>query len=1087
METVTIYENPTITDNVKFTFLTPDANGCFFQNPYKVDKVVIYYVERDFISGNLNEYIDKTYDVEKLRAAEESLVEACAAEQLAIITPTPENIENATKKRQEADLARQEAESAVATSPFYFNEAKPVLIVGTETFPAWLSTDLDNALITNVATDENGNTIYGKFEFVWQPKGMREGDYFICWTWTPLIAGDSLSSHLRFSLSANTQITTSIPTHYTNPEKYNILLERYTPEMYKLIITGDDRTPDVINKFNQSIALGFTSVEDLANQIVDLLDANSIHESMLPCLSNLFNLKIKTTDPTRWRGQIKRAVPIFKSKGTKRALIEALEHAAINLIDLQQLWEVISQTTWQEAFTYNGESLSFNLEKIALTPLDSNFELYIRYEGTDDWESLSLTYVSFSIVDGVTVMEWVGDSQPIPITLNIGDTVRIIYKYAEPASQPLEDYIRTLPLMDQRDDRAQDYPLKNWNTRLISQTDALFNSIVPTRHPFFEPLVYGKIRTEFPYSENIYNMEEYNGSIRNSKLPCDIDKNFMTTCFSCLSSCYSIDLEIENLNDDRIAEAKEVLLETTPFHAILHSFNFYGGLSEYVLSPTEQVEFLVTYKSTDFVVAGEGQAYFTRTMRKFATDGILRDQLATENIEVSATSGIAYNDDVVLFCLTTKLDLAGIRKDNRVKLEILSPSPLAGLYDIDDPQGNTLTVDLTSGSPTPASEPINDCNSIFAGGGTLNTCAFTFNIKNIELDGESLCTIETDNIFVLRDPDENFGLLKTKSQFDVDQGTATNPWKVLLPAYDAITPYEILDVLPDGGLMLLDHGGLPASNAINLNYTLKDELNNTIINKVGTGKLEVTLRGRVTVANALLLPISKYIRNTENFYFSALGTEFKITAFVPNTNDQFYIADFPGPNLGSSNNLIVYQRVVDHQVGYLSHRGMKLQMSGDYETSLGIQNGVNELTIIDDGLENDGFKENFILLIDSDTYFIEQIDGNNPVGNTTFTLSGNEYYWQTLGAGGTPVTVTIYKYEKLGATIIAQNRYESEHTFRTLDRSGRPVISYTDQDDNVTTLSEKSDDSVVEFVKQSESISFKIDYLNGEKQEGDLQ
>jgi hypothetical protein len=1103
METVTINDNPCITDNIKFTLLTPDANGCFWENPYKVDKVVIYYVERDFISGNQSEYLNKTYDTTKLRVAEEAEIEACnaealaeAAEALAETSPTPENIEaaeearlEANSKRQVAVKTREEAESTVVQSSFYFNEAKPVLILGNEQYPAWLSTDLDNAVITNVPTDKNGNTIYGTFEYIWQPKGMREGDYFICWTWTPLIAGSSLSSHIKFSLMADTQITTSIPTHFTKPEKYETLLERYTPEMYKLVVSDDDRTPDVINKFNQSVALGFTTLEDLANQMVDLLDANSIHESMIPYLSNLFNLKIKTTDPTRWRGQVKRAVPLYKSKGTKRGLREAFEHSAMHLANIDQLWEVISTYTWQEAFVYDGSSQEFELEKVALTLDLDNFELYIRAFDSNSWIELTSDYVEFDTVDGTSYMTWIGDSLLVdPISLQEGDTIRVVYKIAtipNPSIQTLETYLRSLPLMDQRDEREQLYPLKNWNSRLISQNDSLFPLIVPTRHPYQDFIIYGKVRTEFPYSENIYNMEEYNGSIRDSKLPCDIDKNFISPCTACISSCYNLDLEIENLSDDRVAEAREILSEYTPFHSILHTFNFFGGLSEYVQPPQEEIETLVNYRNTDFVIAGEGQLYFNRTMRLWATQGILRDQLANENIVVPITSGTGYNDDIVLFCPSTKLDLVGMRNDNRVKLEILSPSPLAGLYDISAAKGNSAVVDLTSGLPSPASEPIDNCNALFAGNGTINNCAFTFNIKNIQLDGESLCSIETDNIFLFKDPDVDFGALGTKSQFDYDQNPvpANTAWKVLLPAYDALVAFDIIDIMPDGSLILENHtSSLPSTNATSLSYTLKNGLTNVI---AGTGDLQVTLRGKVTVLNLLVQPISNIV-NTENFYFAAIGDEFKISGFVPNTTDQFYIADFPGPNLGSSNNLIVYQRVVDHEVGYFSYRGIKLQMNGDYETSLGIQNGENSLAVVDDGIENNGFKENFILLIDSDTYFIEEIDGNNPPGYTTFTLSGNDYYWQILESGGTAVNVTIYQYDKLGATIMAQNDFESDHTFTTLDRSGRSVVSYTDQDNNVTTLNAQNGDQIIETVRQSEGITFKIEYQNGKTEKGEI-
>ena len=146
---------------------------------------------------------------------------------------------------------------------------------------------------------------------------MREGDYFICWTWTPLIAGSTLTQHYKFSLSGNTETTTSIPTHYTDPKKYTTLLERYTPEVFKFSLADSDVTTDVIDRTNKTIAMGFNVLENLTNQLVDLHDPNALNEFLLPYLSNYFGLKLRTDDPTRWRGQIKRAVPLYKKKGTK--------------------------------------------------------------------------------------------------------------------------------------------------------------------------------------------------------------------------------------------------------------------------------------------------------------------------------------------------------------------------------------------------------------------------------------------------------------------------------------------------------------------------------------------------------------------------------------------------------------------------------------------------------------------------------------------------------------------------------------------------------------------------------------------------
>ena len=1055
MAVLTINDNPTITDTIVFNLPTPDAQGCFLSNPYMVNKVVIYFVERDFTSGNLSTYNDETYDVTKIQ-------NAINAEAIACADPTSNNIAVAKQLRAEAD-------NSIVTTPFYFNQAVPVQIVGDSEYPAWLSTDLNNAFLTLIST--------GEFTYTWQPEGMREGDYFICWTWTPLIAGGTLSSHARFYLIGNTQITTSIPTHQTDPTKYPTLLDRYTPDMYKMMISNDDRTPDVVNKLNNAIALGFNDLENLANQIVDLQDANSIPEALIPYLSNFFNLQLRTNDPTRWRGQIKRAIPLYKMKGTRAGVIEAMQHAAINVLSINQLWEVISSYTWQEVFTFDGQNESFELEKVAL-PLDyENFALYLRAYNSNNWVYLSSDYVDFITLNGLTTMNWVGNTLSVDaIDLVEGDEIRVLYLYnyvTNGTVQTIENYVRGLPLMDQRDERSQLYPLKNWNVRVIANTDPMFDLIVSNRNPYNEFLVYGKVRTEFPYGENIYNMDEYNGSTRNSKVPCDIDKNFIDPCTACISSAYNIDLEIENISDDRIKEAKEVLTEHMPFHAVLHTFNFVAGINEFVEPPIEEIEMLVSFNGNEFVIAGEAQTYFNRIMKFVNTNGILRSELATKTTALSTTEGIAYNDRIVMFCPNQNFNGLGI-SDN-CNLDILAPSPLAGTYSISGTDGNALELTVV-----PGSEPIANCNSIW-NDQMINTCAFTFDVNDVVpyISG-NLCNIAQDNLFIFSDLEQNFGLLGVQSTFDVDEGTATSAYTISISVYGSNC--VILDINPDGSLTLLNDGTLPSSNTSGISYQIFN--GSSVVSTSVTGNLTVIKRGNVTVLNSDLFPVNAII-GIENHFFIYGGVEYPIVDFVPNTNNNFYIQNYASGN-NNSVTMQINKKLVSQKIGYLSYRGLKLQMPGNLESSLGIQNGANSLVSVDQRIENNKFKENFIINIGSDNYFIADINGNSPSGYTTITLSGNQQYWKTLNSGGTSVNVTIYNYAKEGATIIGQQFDLPTHTFPTLDRSGRSVINRTDETGFVTGLSLPKENEISEVVRQQESISFCIEYKDGTKEEGTL-
>src|SRR5262249_34055742 len=151
-------------DTLLFELRTTDASGAYV-NPYKVDRVTIYFVERGFWAENTRKYESGGFDT-------------------------------------------------------FYKDLQPVAVFGTDTFPAWLSTDTANAFLEKKDFDDSGNPVVGFFTLTWSPELPREGDYFICWTWTPIAAGTQLSFYLQFAIHGDTKSTTSIPTHFTPPEKY---------------------------------------------------------------------------------------------------------------------------------------------------------------------------------------------------------------------------------------------------------------------------------------------------------------------------------------------------------------------------------------------------------------------------------------------------------------------------------------------------------------------------------------------------------------------------------------------------------------------------------------------------------------------------------------------------------------------------------------------------------------------------------------------------------------------------------------------------------------------------------------------------
>lgn len=1011
-----INEFPLTTDSILFEFKT--YNGNLLIDPYKVNKLEIYYVERDFSSHNFNEYTDSIYLEEKLKAA-------TIAEEIAANDPTSENIAIASRKRLDA-------ESTKVNNSLYFNEAKLVHTVGNFNFPAWFSTDLENALIEKVEEDEDGNTLIGNFQYIWQPQGMREGDYFVCYTWTPLLAGDHFSCHEKFYLKGNNAVT-NLPIHVTKPGKYETLLEKYTPEVFKMKLCDSDRTPDVIDKLNKSVADGFTVLEDLANQIIDLYDANVLDESLLPYLSNFFDIKLKSNDPTRWRKQIKRAIPLFKKKGTFNALEEALDQAGVKLLSYKGLWQIISSYTWQESFEYIDEN-HWELKKPALSIDLNNFGLWLKAVESDEYISLSSDYVTFTTQDGITTLTWIGDTlQNDPIDLIEGDILKVLYKYALIPDQNIENYIRSLPLADQRDEKEQKYPLKNWNIRVVQQNDPLFETIINNRHPYHDDIVFGVIRTEFPYSENIYNMDEYSGSLRNSKRPCDIDKNFLDSCTACLSSKYNIDVEIEELTNDKIVETRQILQENMPFHSVLHTMNIFGGIYEFMEPPKENIETLIKYSLSENIISGNTQLWFNRNMRFI---NINRDELAESSL-VKSGNGTLYNDNIVLFCGETNFEEIGLG-DTPI-LEILT-SNLAGSYDIFSPNKNIIKINSLN--------ELDEINSIFENM-ELSSKAFNFRVSNKITDGSITCEVVQDNIYQLTDND--FSIVKT-------QWDGGNVWKIKIDN----EIYEIKNILPDNILILENNGTLPPNNST-VNYYLLNHLDE--VQSSGTGSLKVIKRGRTIGYN-----VSNLHLNWINHYQIVNGEQYPILGL--SNNDEFYIGNYDNGGLGGIT-LEIYQRLVENKIGYLSYRGLKLHVNQDIESELNINNGENPVSI---PLEDNNFIENFLVEIDSNLYFMSNIDQG------TIALSGLEKYAKTLTAGGTSKNYNIYKYTKTENISIPGQQFDLPTvTFNNIDRQGKEIITNI----NETSFAAKFN-GYNEKIQQNEGINFQIEYKNGSSEQGTI-
>lgn len=976
-----------------------------------------------------------------------------------------------------SELKRMKAESA-SHSEFHFKDATAVKVFGGfsdpssgELFPAWLNPDMvpsglkestaSNNILSRVYDGEEA--IRGKFEVEWDTSGCREGDYFVCWTWRPTMSADALSAHMYFSLGGGAGPAAVIPTHRTNPKKYGILLDRYLPDMFKTTISENDLSPLVLKGLNESVAAGFTSIESLANQIIDLLDSNATHQQLLPLLSNMFALKLKSSDPTLWRRQIKKAVPNYKKKGTIVGLRSAFGDAGMKLLRLARLWQVKSDYTFQEHFEYDGENL-FALSKGMVLPRDENFQLWYRPVG-GDWRNVTDDADNLATFDGSS-MTWTGDIEK-------GDSVRILYKTKEvPAHrQVLEDYIRNLPLMDNRDERAQDYPPKNWGIRVIEEDDPMFGVLIPVRHPLADPIVWGQIRTEFPYSENAYNMDEYNGSKRDSLNPCDIDKEFVDPCGGCQASVFNIDLEVEGLSDNSFFEALQVTEEYMPFHATVHTYNLSGSRTEFIGPAEERIETFVTFSGGETLIAGEAQHIFNRDMDARELEGFKRSVLGGFTVVENSSGGV---------------DWHGTIKNTRV---CLYPSVASSESDLNEPDFRGLTQGfgaINVNTSAMDDDPFESGNLLEVLGSstryyTLSSLdsfsaeirgnvsssdigpLFEYRISNLLCD--FTVDISQSKKIIFSDEEANFYSLGIVTQKDIDDGVSSSEaWKL---RFDGIE-YTVLETLPDGTLLLEES----ASTAAASGWALLSG---------GAGKANGSGGNRSTYQMGLVKVVSppeagvRSILKTGDYLYLGWPDDirsYKVKSFK-SAGDEFYIEGYEEGGVGGVG-VKVYRRVVESKVGQIGYDGLILEADENLELELPVSNGKN--AVLTD-ISTELLKENYLLFVGSEYYTILDIDGSNLVLGgrlDSFTKAGQE------------VDFSVYRFSK--ASMSLAERVEPPvpgFDFDFLDRSGKALISVSTNETGVSALSSAlnlaNDGQPIDMANQTESIEMSVEYRGGEQ------
>jgi hypothetical protein len=1069
----TIDQNPTVADKILFNFKTTDENN-YLIDPYKVESIKIYFVERDYSSTEQKEY---TYDVnsevykiniignltkgsrvfrcsDTTNLSTEMAVSGLGVKELSTISYINDST-SVTLSSPATDTVVDSSTTFTSISDaysysdsFYYKNANCIKTIGDSVYPAWLSTDLDNAFISK----SNG---VGIFEYIWDPVGMREGDYFVCWSWIPKIGQDLFSNNIKFSLKSSNFTSTSSPAHHTKPNKYETLLDRYLPEVYKMKMSDDDRSPDVLQKFNQSVAEIFTLTEDIGNQLVDLLDANGVSEHIITYLSNTLDVRLKSQDPTLWRRQVKEAISLYKKKGTLSSVKDALSQAGMRFLGIQNYWQIISPYFYQDSFFYTENDVSsakveFTLSKRAVNVNDSTFKFYLTKYNSEVSDEQLFENISVENNEYGETIVTLSESYP---KLEKGDIVRFSYYYKIPSTtqeQNIDDYIKSLPILDSRNEKeitngesVLTLPLKNWNARLIAENDPFINTVISSRHPFVKNLIFGKIRTEFPYSENVYNMEEYNGSFRDSNNPCDIDKDFLDPCSYCRSSIFDIDVEVEKLSNDSVTEIRNILTENTPFHSYPKTINLYGGQNEFVTPPIEDYDIIINYRIYEDVIAGAAQQWFYRN--KLINEFKLRSDMASSS-SVYSGSMTFLNEKIILF--SEDIDIRNIPISENCVLEITSGIN-AGDYAVVGRSGNYLEVDGVL-------EP-------------LNTAIFNFKLYNVLFNNS--VDITRDDVLELSDNTLSFG-----KDFEIN-----NNYKIKINLNGNDYNLDIKEILPNNKLLLKNNSNIITNNLTNKVYSILDENLNTIASSSGT--FLHSYRSYVSLSDYNIL-----FKNDNNYlFFNIGGTNYfcKIISYSESQN-LAYIDTYDGLNAGAVS-VEIRQMLTPSSYGYFSYSGLKAVSDENLEQILEITNGINNT--INYPTSANSFKEDFAILLktyDDDPYITLNSNNNyyfiSEIDSSTIWISG---LFENFGVEvGTQVEVEIFKLTK-NETQIKESYLncmspeptqcpDDKNTINiSVDRSGKEIVT-------------SKISGVVAFMEQKEAIAFEILTINGNKEKGKL-
>ena len=165
------------------------------------------------------------------------------------------------------------------------------------------------------------------FEYLWKNRELASASSL---EYLPPLLGktDAEVSGLTYA-SGNQQLDslkTLVKVWYDHADETSTTLDTYLD----LYLTNGSFTPRQVaggafQKFLQAVSFGFYDVNTTIEELGDLIDIERCPPQFLQYLASLIGWQLMTGDADRWRAQLRKAVYLYKSKGTKRSLEDAID------------------------------------------------------------------------------------------------------------------------------------------------------------------------------------------------------------------------------------------------------------------------------------------------------------------------------------------------------------------------------------------------------------------------------------------------------------------------------------------------------------------------------------------------------------------------------------------------------------------------------------------------------------------------------------------------------------------------------------------------------------------------------------------